>query len=379
MTNQPRPRILQVSTVAGTLRRFITPIAKHFRKLGYEVDGAAKNIESNEKCLNAFDNCYEVPFSRSMFSIQNLTSGSNQIRQVVENGNYDIVHVHTPIASFMTRRIINSMNHRPKVVYTAHGFHFYDGLAWPRKQVFRFLEMKASPWMDHLVVMNKEDHEAALTLGIASPETITFMHGIGIDLDEFSLAPSSDRVRHEIRQQLGISKDDTFFLMLAGFNSGKRHEDAINALGLLQHRTDMHLVLAGRGHLLEKCRRLAGSLGISERVHFVGYRSDVVDLIAASDSLLLVSLREGLPRSIMEALSMGKTVIGTNIRGISDLLGNNCGILVPVKSPQRLADAMQKAIKFTPDPSAVADVIDRCSLNEILVQHEVMYDNLLSR
>ena len=109
-TNQP-PKILHVATIAGTLGLFLSPIARQLRERGFEVDAAAAGIQNNQRCLEAFNRCHDVPFSRSFRSTANITSARHAIQKVATENEYDLVHVHTPIASFVTRY---ALRNRPK-------------------------------------------------------------------------------------------------------------------------------------------------------------------------------------------------------------------------------------------------------------------------
>ena len=174
--------------------------------------------------------------------------------------------------------------------------------------------------------------------------------------------------------------DRVLFLMVAEFNPGKRHRDAVEALALVG-RADFHLAFAGPGPELERVRSLAERLGVSDQVHFLGSRSDVPRLLSAADALVLPSEREGLPRSVMEAMAMGIPVIGADVRGIRDLVENEAGLLVPVGNTEQLAAAMSL---IGTNASAASEFarrglhrIQRCGLQRIIAAHEELYSDAL--
>ncbi len=372
------PRLLHISTICESLRQFVAPIARHFRDLGWEVDGAASGIESNQVCLESFDNCFNVPFSRNIAAWSNLSSGPRRIAQIVADGSYDIIHVHTPIGAFASRFALRNRPRTQKLVYTAHGFHFFDGAPMLQNKVFKRLEMIASPWMDHLVVMNQQDHANALKFNLADAKDITFMHGIGIDLSKYHTQMNIQQIRSSVRSRQNIADNETVFLLIAGFTSNKRHCDAIRALSLLPDQKSFRVVFAGDGETQKSSRALVKKLGLEDRVTFLGYRTDILDLVVASEVVMLISKREGLPRSIMEAMALKKKIIGTRIRGTSDLLRDGIGILIPPCDPQALSKAMVEAIDFLPNQEASAKVLESCSLRNILANHEELYSKLLS-
>ncbi|HVR83714.1 MAG TPA: glycosyltransferase, partial [Planctomycetota bacterium] len=348
------PALLMVTTVPATLEAFLAPIAKHFRNLGWRVDAMARDLSRSSRCVSAFHACRDIPWSRNPLDPGNLFRAAGLVRQRIEEGRYDIVHVHTPVAGFVTRLALRHRNvgARPRVVYTAHGFHFYRGGSLLRNMVFRTLEQIAGRWTDALVVMNREDAEAARDLRIVPPDRLRFMPGIGLETARYRpgavLPDDVARVRNELR----IPPAEDLFLMVAEFIPRKRHEDVLHALSRLSTR-HAHLLLAGAGPLEGDLRRLARELGVWDRVHFLGFRRDIPVLLRASRALLLASEHEGLPRSVMEAMCMETPVIGVRIRGIEDLLEDDCGILVEKGDRTGLAWAMGQVLD---DPESARDL-----------------------
>ena len=338
-------RILFVTTIPGTLRAFLLPFAQHFRAKGWQVDAMAQGISNCAKCLHSFDRVWEVEWSRNPLDPQNLIIAPPQIRLASAQQDYDIVHVHTPVAAFVTRYALNNLRQqgRPKVIYTAHGFHFYRGGKPLKNLSFLALEKLAGRWTDYLVVINREDEEAAKRYGLVPPERVCYTPGIGVDTDYYSPGnvPEAEVVR--VRQELGLSPETPLFLSIAEFNPGKRHQDILKALARLG-RSEVHLAFAGTGPLMEQMQLLASDLGIQSQVHFLSYRQDVPALIRASAATLLASEREGLPRSVMESLCLEIPVIGTQTRGIRDLLEGDCGLIVKLADVEELAQAMARIL-----------------------------------
>ena len=338
-------RILFVTTIPGTLRAFLLPFAQHFRAKGWQVDAMAQGISNCAKCLHSFDRVWEVEWSRNPLDPQNLIIAPPQIRLAIAQQDYDIVHVHTPVAAFVTRYALNNLRQqgRPKVIYTAHGFHFYRGGKPLKNLSFLALEKLAGRWTDYLVVINREDEEAAKHYGIVPTERVCYTPGIGVDTDYYSPGnvPEAEVVR--VRQELGLSPETPLFLSIAEFNPGKRHQDILKAFARLG-RSEVHLAFAGTGPLMEQMQLLASELGIQNQVHFLGYRQDIPALIRASTATLLASEREGLPRSVMESLCLEIPVIGTQTRGIRDLLEGDCGLIVKLGDVEELAEAMARIL-----------------------------------
>lgn len=297
-------------------------------------------------------------------------------------GQYDIVHTHTPVASFVTRYALKTSRKGggPKVIYTAHGFHFHPQGRFYKNALFLGLERLAGQWTDYLVVINRDDENAAQRYRLVRESRIVYMPGIGIDTRYYSPESVPVEETSRIRQELGVRHNDPIFLMIAEFNPGKRHRDAIEALKRLSHER-VHLVFAGTGPLMEQMRALASTFGLADRVHFLGHRDDIRSLLRASTALVLPSEREGLPRSVMEALSLAVPVIGTDIRGMRDLLADGTGIMVGVGNPQALANAMAWVLDHAKDARMMGqrgrERIEQFDLRRILLHHEDLYDRAL--
>lgn len=338
--------ILMIATIPDTLQAFILPFAKHFRAQGWRVDGMASKISSNAQCLQNFDHVWDVEWSRNPLDLQNLLLAPRVIRQVVQQEKYDIVHVHTPVAAFVTRyalRNIPRLQHKPKVIYTAHGFHFYRGGKPLKNALFLNLEKLAGRWTDYLVVINREDEEAAKHHELVSSERIYYMPGIGVDLKQYSSDSISSSEVIQVREELGLTPQTQMLLCVAELIGRKRPQDVLKAFAHL-NKPNTFLAFAGNGPLLNDMQQLAQELNVADKVRFLGLRKDIPVLISAAAATVIASQQEGLPRCVMESMSLGIPVIGTAIRGTQDLLKDGCGFLVQVGDVESLANAMAYVI-----------------------------------
>ena len=370
-----------VTTVPDTLQAFLMPIVEHFRGRGFRVDAMAEGVTQRWECAPAFDHVWGVAWSRNPLDRRNLLGARRRVHDVVANQGYDLVHVHTPVAGFVTRLALRSLRRKggPRVIYTAHGFHFYHGCPQPRGAAFRALEKLAGRWTDYLVVINREDEQAARRL--VPPERVQYMPGIGVDLDLYGPNAVSEVDVARVRSDLGLATADCLFLMIAEFIPRKRHRDALAAFARLA-RPNARLAFAGSGPLLEEMKRRAAELGIAERVSFLGPRHDIPALVRASIAVVLPSDQEGLPRSAMESLSMGVPVVGTKIRGTADLLQGGCGLLVPVGHTDALADALAWVLDH-PDESREMgrrgrDRMADYDVRKIIALHAALYETALA-
>lgn len=375
--------LLAIATIPETLEAFLLPFAYHFRAQGWRVDAMAKGISACPNCLSAFDRVWEVEWSRNPLDPLNLLVAPQQIRAVLAQGEYDLVHVHTPVAAFVTRYALKGLRTqlKTKTIYTAHGFHFYPGGAPLRNTIFLALEKLAGRWTDYLVAINPEDEAAAKRYHLLPPERVRYMPGIGVDIDYYSpnAVPEAEVVR--VRQELGLALTTPLFLCVAQFIPRKRHGDILRAFARLA-RTQVHLAFAGDGDLLEEMQRLASDLGVQNQVHFLGLRQDVQTLIRASVATLLASEQEGLPRSVMESLSLEIPVIGTQIRGTRNLLEGGCGLLVKVGDVEALAQAMAWVLDRPEDARDMGkhgrERMREYELRHVLKLHETLYAEAVS-
>jgi glycosyltransferase involved in cell wall biosynthesis len=373
------PKLLIVTTISETLTSFLLPFAEHFRKQGWRVDAMSQGVSQSPECLAAFDRVWEIKWSRNPLDPRNLIIAPPLIQNIVKREEYDLVHVHTPVAAFVTRYALRNLrkSRKIRVIYTAHGFHFYEGGNLLKNQIFLSLEKLAGQWTDDLVVINREDESAAKRFQIIDADRLHYMPGIGVDLQYYSQNTISIEAVDRIYTELGITSNHPLFLVIAEFIPRKHHRDVIQALAKLD-RPQSHLALAGDGSLLSEMQSLTKELGIEDRVYFLGYRRDISTLIKAATATILVSEQEGLPRSIMESLAIGTPVIGSNIRGIQDLLKDGCGILVRVGDIEALTEAMAKIIDDPSETNKMSqrgiEEIQKYNLSQIIELHEKLYN-----
>lgn len=375
--------LLYVATVADPIRNFLLPYAAHFRGRGWKVTAAAHGCTNVKAITEAFDAVYELPFSRSVHDLRSLVASGPAVRHLVELISPDIVHVHTPIAGFLTRWALRRMpaKRRPAVIYTAHGFHFHRGGNPLTNMAFLIAERVAGRWTDRLIVINDEDKNAAMRHRLVPVHQMTRMSGIGIDTDVYARRNVTRSDIGEVRRQLGIPADAAIFLMVAEMSRNKRHHDVLTALARLA-RPDAHLVLAGDGHERSRLEHLAAKLGIRRQVHFRGFVHDVRPLLATAAGLILASQREGLPRSIMEAFAMQTPVIVSDVRGNRELVDPESGILFPVGDINALSTAMSWVLDHPAASKAlVAHARKRLGrefdLTTVIAMHERIYRDVL--
>jgi len=369
-------KLLIVTTITPTLRAFFAPLARHLREIGWQVDGMAKGVSTCPECLQAFDRTWEIDWSRNPTAPQNLLVAPPQIREVLAQQAYNLVNVSTPVAAFVSRYVLNDLRKQGKlkVIYTAQGFHFYKGGSPLKNSIFLGLEKLAGPWTDCLVVVNREDKEAAKRW-LVPAERVRYIPGTGLNVDRYNPLEIPEAEILRVRQELGLSPDTPLFLSVAELIPRKRPHDVLKAFARLR-RPEAHLAFAGQGQIKEM-QQLASQLGVENQVHFLGFRRDIPVLMRASAATVLASEHEGLPNCVMESLCLEVPAIGTDIRGTRDLLEGGCGLLVKLGDIDGLAQAMAWVLDR---PVAAREMAQRgrksilaYELQNILKQYEALY------
>ena len=205
MENNPQKRMLIVTTVPQTLRAFLLPFANYFKQKNWHVDAMTGNPKFYDDLYRNFTNVWEVNFSRNPFSLKHFFTIPKKIRNIVTQEKYDLVHVHSPVAAFVTRFALRKIKlHQPKIVYTAHGFHFHSGGKKLSNLLYLLLEKAAGLWTDILVVINKEDQFAAHQNNLIPNGKICYIPGIGIDTHQYHKSKILPDKINKIRQSLNL-------------------------------------------------------------------------------------------------------------------------------------------------------------------------------
>ena len=311
-------KILYVTTIGSTMgffEKFIEVLVRD----GCTVDIACNTSEGNvpEFFYELGCKVYPIQTSRSPLNKGNLTA-VRQLRELVAQNSYDIVHCHTPVAAICTRFACRKARKQgTKVFYTAHGFHFYKGAPLKNWLIYYPVEKICSYFTDVLITINQEDY--ALAKKKMRAKRVEYVPGVGIDLEKFSGMPVD---KAEKRRELGIPQDATLLLSVGELNENKNHQVIIRAMARLREPT-LHYMIAGQGNQKEELLNLASELGLADRLHLLGFRKDVKELCEVSDIFCFPSRREGLGQASIEAMACGLPLVTSNIHGINDYSQND--------------------------------------------------------
>lgn len=310
-------KVLFVATVTNHINAFHIPYLKWFKENGYEVHVASKGNEKIEYC----DKHYDIQFERSPIKLNNIRA-YKELKKIINENNYETIHCHTPVGGVLTRLAARkARKNGTRVIYTAHGFHFYKGAPIINWFIFYPIEKYLSKYTDCLITINQEDYERAKRK-FKKCKQIELVHGVGVDKDKFNFEMSTEE-RHELRESLKIKDDDFVLIQVGELNKNKNQIMAINAMKkLIKENSNIHLLLIGNGDMKEEYKKKINELNLEKNIHLLGYRKDIPQLLKISDVLISLSYREGLPVNVMEAMASGLPVIATDCRGNRDLILN---------------------------------------------------------
>lgn len=311
-------KVLYVATVDIHIKSFHLPYLKMLKENGYEVHVATNGNEQFPYC----DVKHQICIERSPFKINNLRA-IKQLKKIIEQEKFDIIHCHTPMGSVVTRIAAKSVRKNgTRVIYTAHGFHFYKGAPILNWLLFYPVEWYLAKYTDTLITINEEDYERAKNKFGKRCKDIQYVTGVGIDTAKFNIK-MSDEERQNLRNSLGLKNEDFVLTCVARLDKNKNQSFLINAMQqLVEKNKNIHLLLVGRDELNGYYQNMVKEKRLDNNIHFLGSRNDVPQLLKISNVVVSTSKREGLPVNVLEAFASGLPVVALNCRGMKDLIKN---------------------------------------------------------
>lgn len=303
------------------LMTFHLPYLKWFKDNGYEVHACARNDYENKiDCIIPYcDKYYDLPFERNPAKINNLKA-YKELKKIIDDNSYEIIHCHTPIGGVLTR--IAAKNARikgSKVIYTAHGFHFYKGGPFINWLLFYPVEKLCSRYTDVLITINQEDYELAKRH--FESNIIKYVPGVGIDIENIFAVQVN---REKKLEKVNIPKEAFVIITVGELNRNKNQEVILKAISIINN-PNIYCIICGEGDLDKYLNKLIIELNILNNVKMLGFRLDVKELMGSSDLFVFPSIREGLSVALMEAMSAGLPVVCSKIRGNTDLIDDKKG------------------------------------------------------
>lgn len=357
-------KVLFTATVDSHIRQFHLPYLKWFKEHGYEVHVATNGNEEIPFC----DVKHKISFERSPIKINNLKAIHN-LKKIIEKEKFDIIHCHTPMGSVVTRvAAINARKkYRTKVIYTAHGFHFFKGAPLINWIVFYPIEFLLSNITDCIITINDEDYQLAKKNFHA--DKIELVYGVGINEEKFNIEMSKEE-EDELKEELKIKEEDFVIIYPAELSKRKNQGMLLKAIQLLKQQgiRNIKVLLPGIDSMNGKYKKMAKKMKIEEQIIFLGYRKDIPKLMKLSNLAVSTSKQEGLPVNIMEAMFMNLPIIATNCRGNRDLI-KNC---LEIDDYKMLAKKIKESMKKY--PYKVEYDIDKFKIEKILKKVEEIYE-----
>ena len=348
-------RVLTLTTVDITLGKLLLPLIHALRDQGFISECASADGYYAEELRGEGFEVHPVPFKRKVMTLSHFAAFLRLYR-LMRQRRYDVVHVHTPFAQ-VVGRIAAKLAGVPVILYTSHGFQFHDSRSPWARAVIIGIERLLGRWTDLVFTQSKEDAETAVRVGIAPIDRVLWI-GNGIQLDRFKPEPVDMTAREEFDLEPGH--------IVVGFIGRIVREkgvvELIEAMAqvISQAPAARLLVvgdtLASDGDTAAKrlVQRSIREHGLEDKVRFAGLRDDIPCLLRAMDVFVLPSWREGMPRSIIEAMAIGLPVVATDIRGCrEEVVHGETGLLVPPKRPDRLAEAILAVVS---DPPLAAEM-----------------------
>lgn len=374
-------KVLFIQNVAYRVNAFALSSAIAANRMGFEFHLASSwTGYSNDIDRIADEEKYgiiihQIDFIREPYNPKNIRA-YKQIVDLIKKEHIDLIHCNTPIGGVIGRLAGLKCGIKP-VIYQAHGFHFFSGAPLLNWLIYYPIEKILGHFTDAIITINSEDYSRAKNkFKLRNDGIVYYLPGVGIDT---SLYQSSTCDKGSIRKSLGIPYDSIVLISVGDLNKNKNVSTVINAIKLLSDNS-IHYILCGDGPLREELELQSET--IKDQVHFLGYRTDVKDLLMISDIFIISSFREGLSRSLMEAMACGLPCIASNIRGNVDLLyGEKGGLLVDPKDVVAWKDAISSVVKDN-NRSLMGiynkSIINDYSLETVIKKTEIIYQQIIA-
>ena len=362
-------KILFTATVDLHILHFHIPYLKWFKEQGYEVHVATNGDELIPYC----DVKHKVLFERSPLKINNFKA-VKQLKKIIEKEKFNIIHCHTPMGSVVTRiaAIKARKKYNTKVIYTAHGFHFYKGASIINWIIFYPVEKVLSYKTDCLITINEEDYKIAKEK--FHSKRIELVNGVGVDENIFNFEMTNTE-KHNFRKEIGLEDDDFVMIYPAELSKRKNQGMLLDVMKMLKNEghNNIKLILPGLDSVKGKYRKMAKRLGVEENVKFLGYRKDIPKLLKISDLVVSTSKQEGLPVCLIEAMMSNLPIVATDCRGNRDLINNGKNGYI-IKNEKEMKE---RILEFTQKEKASVKIenedIEKYKIENILKQMIEIY------
>lgn len=345
-----------LTTVPSTIEQFNMININLLKEMNYDVYVASNfntpgNIDEirlenfKTELKNNNIKMYNIDFSRNPLNINNINAYM-QLKKIFNNKKFDIIHCHTPICGAITRLASKkTRKNGTKVIYTAHGFHFYKKAPVKNWIIYYPIEKVLSKYTDCLITINEEDYNLAIKK-FNKCKKIELVRGAGIDIEKFD-KNLTIKEKNELKEKVKLNCDDFLLLEVGELNKNKNQIMAIEAMKeLVKINNSIKLLLVGVGTQEQFYQNKIKEYNLQNNVYILGYRRDIPKLMQISNILLSLSYREGLPVNVMEAMASGLPIIATDCRGNKDLIVNGeNGYIININNMNELKEKILFLLK----------------------------------
>ena len=345
-------RVLFVTTISGFLPQFEKNDVKLLKQMGCQIHYASNftnpiyafdktELEKNRVAL------HQIDIEKSPAKINKNIKAIKQLIKIIDENDIDIVHCHNPMGGVAARIAARAGKRKPKVIYTAHGFHFYKGAPIMNWLFFYTAERFLARYTDIIVTINREDYIRAKKFRLKKNGEVYLIHSVGVDKEKFAPRPE---LRETKRAELGIPADAFHIVTAAELNENKNQKLVIEAVAALKNKSKIHAdkayniyyTICGKGPNEDKLRELIKAYGLENNVSLLGYRTDMDEILQTADVFAFPSIREGLGVAAIEALMCNVPLIAADNRGTREYVsdGNN-GIVCRYDAVDEFEEAIE--------------------------------------
>lgn len=300
--------------------QFLVPHVKHLSAHGFSVELACSDVggrmEELRTVLDGIAPLHAVRLVRSPFSPINR-KGYGDLKKIIDGSHWDVIWTNEPVMGVMTRLAAKKARKRgAKVIYMAHGFHFYKGAPKKNWLIWYPVEKLMCRYTDELITITQEDYDLATE---KFPTHVARIHGVGANSAKYRKLSETECA--QLRRELGYAEDERLLLCTGELLPNKNQITAIRATDALRKKqSNVRLLLAGNGPTLPDLQAEVTALGLREHVDFLGYRTDLERYANIADVIVSCSYREGLPMNIVEGMLLSKPVVASCNRGHRELV-----------------------------------------------------------
>lgn len=322
-------KVLLITNKVKTYALGFQIVIETMQSLGHEVIWAAdfSNFIGDRSIIPCVTE--QISINTNPFNLNNKSAYS-QLCAIIRKHSIQAIQCSTPIGGLLGRLVGKKMQIKP-IIYAAHGFLFFKGAPLINRTIYKWEEVVLASITDVLITITEEDYQAARAFKLRSKRKPYLIHGAGINVD---VKVNIDRSQK--RKSLGIP-ENAFVIVSAGeLNKNKNTEVIVKALKNVE---GAHYLACGVGPERDNLEKLARKIGVSDRFHLLGYRTDMLEVMSCADVFTMMSFREGMPRAVLEAMDLGLPCVGSNTRGIRDLIDTRGGFICNPRDPESFSKA----------------------------------------